>query len=165
MNLWERHMWRDSAVTCVNNDHRWNRSAPAPRQGPRLSIRIDIWILPSDTVYYSRIGRRQCYLPAPRTRTYNYNWIGGGRCSWFRWCSCNIASAVSSPLGADCSHFLCYGTLGLDLKGALLTDGWWSKQLVKSEIQRGRNLLLQQSDKDFTVGDTKDDVSRKPRKV
>ena len=41
-----------------------DKLSPDPRQGPRLSIRIDIWILPSDTVYYSRIGRRQCiYLP------------------------------------------------------------------------------------------------------
>ena len=37
------------------------------RQGPRISIRIDIWILPSDTetsaaTPYSWIERRQCYL-------------------------------------------------------------------------------------------------------
>ena len=38
------------------------RGTVVRRQGPRLSIRIDIWILPSD----SWIGRRQCYLPDPR---------------------------------------------------------------------------------------------------
>ena len=48
------------------------RYGAGTRQGPRLSIRIDIWILPSDTetsVHYSWIGRRQCYLAGTWSRS------------------------------------------------------------------------------------------------